>query len=237
MNEKLKRLLYKPQSGGGGGGSSTSSPSIPEEFKPLANLYTQQATQIAQTPYQGYEGQRYADLNGTQNLGIGMVQDRALNGSQTMNNAENSLNQFIQGGNTNPYLDQMVGKAQQSVLGQAGAADRRSGSFGNSGVAEAATKQMGDIATQMYGNAYGQDQQNKLSAISQAPTFGNAQYQDASQLLNAGNIQQQQQQNNLDFGYDQYQQASDYPYKQIQATGSVLGQNMGTNTTQSGGGK
>jgi hypothetical protein len=77
--------------GGGGGGSSTSTPEIPAELKPLANLYVQQAKNIAQTPWQGYQGQRFADMNGTQNLGIGMIQNRALNGSQTMNNAEGAL--------------------------------------------------------------------------------------------------------------------------------------------------
>lgn len=242
----------KPHGGGGDSGTSTTQPSIPNELKPLANLYTQQATQIAKTPFQGYDGQRYADLNTTQNLGIGMVQDRALSGSQTMNNAEGALNQFINGGNTNPYLDSMVSKAQGSVVDQFNnmvkpqteAAMRNAGSFGNSGLNQlmqnqqkAAGQQMSDIATQMYGQAYGQDQANKLSAIGQAPTFGNAAYQDASQLLNVGNIQQQQDQNNLDFGYNQFQEAKDYPFKQLQATGGVINSNMGSQTTQSGGGK
>lgn len=223
--------------GGGGGSSSTTSPTIAPELKPLANLYTQQAQQLASTPWQAYSGQRYADLNSTQNLGIGMIQNRALQGSQTMNNAENSLNQFIQGGNTNPYLDSMVNKAQANVLGNAQTAAIRSGSFGNSGIAEQAARQMGDIASNMYGNAYSQDQANRMQAIGMAPTFGNAAYQDAGQLLNAGNLQQQQVQNNLDFGYQQYQDAQNNPYKKLQTIGGVVGQSQGSTTTSSGGGK
>lgn len=238
--------------GGGSDSTSTTSASVPEELKPLAALYTKQAEGIAETPYQNYTGQRFADLNTTQNLGIGMVQDRALNGSQTMGNAENSLNQFIQGGQTNPYLDQMVAKAQGSVADQFNlmtkpqteAAMRNSGSFGNSGLTQmmqqqqkGAAQQMSDISTQMYGQAYGQDQSNKMQAIGMAPTFGNAAYQDAGQLLNAGNIQQQQAQNPLDFGFQQYQEASNYPFKQLQATGGVIGQGMGSSTSSSGGGK
>lgn len=243
----------KPHFGGGGGGQQTSSTAstIPEELRPLATLYTQQATNIANTPFQAYQGQRYADLNQTQNMGIGMVQNRALNGSQTMNNAEGGLNQFIQGGNTNPYLDSMVSKAQGSVVDQFNnmtkpqteQAMQNSGSFGNSGYQQlmqnqqkAAGNQMADIATQMYGQAYGQDQSNKLSAINSAPTFGNAAYQDAGQLLQAGGLQQQNAQNPLDFGYQQYTNASDYPFKQMQATGGVVGSSMGQKTTTSGGG-
>lgn len=221
----------------GGDSTSSTAASVPDELKPLAALYTKQAEGIAQTPYQAYTGQRFADLNTTQNLGIGMIQDRALNGSQTMNNAEQNLNQFMNGGQTNPYLDQMVAKAQGSVMGNAGALARRSGSFGNSGIQQQALNQMGDIATQMYGNAYGQDQANRMQAIGMAPTFGQSAYQDASQLLNAGNIQQNQQQNNLDFGYQQFSEGQNYPFKQLQATGGVLGQGMGTSTTASGGGK
>lgn len=223
--------------GGGGSSKSTSVPSIPAELKPLANLYVQQATDIAQTPWQAYQGQRYADLNGTQNLGLGMIQNRALNGSQTMNSAEGALNQFIAGGNTNPYLDQMVGKAQSQVKNNFMNAAISSGSFGNSGLQQQYGQGLADIATQMYGNAYAQDQTNRLSAINAAPTFGNAAYQDAGQLINAGNMQQNQVQQNLDFGYQQFQDAQNNPYKQLQATGGVIGQNMGTTTTSSGGGK
>lgn len=244
LKYKLGPSAMKPMGGGGssgGGGTSTtvSQASIAPEFAPLVGLYTNKATQIANTPFQNYTGQRYADLNGTQNAGIGMIQNRALNGSATMDNAENNLNQMMQGG-TNPYLDSMVNKAQASVLGNAGAAAVKSGAFGNSGINETAVKGMSDIATSMYGNAYAGDQANRLSAMQMAPTFGNAAYNDAGQLLNAGNLQQQNVQNNLDFGFSQFQDAQNNPYKQLQAIGNVAQSGMGTtsNTTSqnSGGG-
>lgn len=241
----------KPHGGGGSGTTSTTTNSVPEELKPLAALYTKQAEGIAATPYQSYGGQRYADLNATQNAGIGMVQQRALGGSQTMDNAEGSLNQFIQGGQTNPYLDKMYDAGAQgmirnfggSILPGVNSTFAQGGRYG-SGAHQTAldnasntlATNLGNMATNLYGNAYGQDQQNKLSAISQAPTFGNAAYQDAGQLLSAGGLQQQNAQNPLDFQYQQFQSAQDHPYKQLQATGSVLQGNMGSNTTQSGGG-
>lgn len=244
----------KPASGGGSsGGTSTTTQEIPAELKPLATAYTNKAIGLEQQPYNPYTGQRYADLNTTQNLGIGMVQDRALGGSQTMNNAEGALNQFIGGGNTNPYLDQMVAKAQGSVVDQFNmmtkpqteAAMVNSGSFGNSGLNQmlqqqqkGAADQMSDIATSMYGNAYNTDQANRMQAIGMAPTFGNAAYQDAAQLLNAGQMQQDQAQNNLDFGYQQFQEAENKPYKDLAAMSGVFGSNLGgtSTTTQSGGG-
>lgn len=241
-------------SGGSSGGTTQTQQEIPAELKPLARAYTDKAIGLSQTPWTPYGGDRFADLNTTQNLGIGMIQNRALGGSQTMNNAENSLNQFIQGGQTNPYLDSMVAKAQGSVVDQFNnmvkpqteAAMRNSGSFGNSGLQQqmqlqqqAAGQQMSDIATQMYGQAYGQDQANRMQAIGMAPTFGNAAYQDASQLLNAGQMQQDQNQQNLDFGYQQFQEAQNKPYKDLASMAGVFGTNLGGSSTtiQSGGGK
>lgn len=355
-----KKRIY----GGGGSGdgkTTTTSPTIPNEFKPLANLYTKQATQYAATPYQAYTGQRNADLNQTQNAGIGMVQQRAIGGDQTMNAGgdflQGQLSSGPNGATANPfgmvnagmnnstvtpgmnnatinpgqnqyagpnqYLDDAVSRAQSSVVDkfnmmtkpQLETAMRNSGSFGNSGLQqmmqqeqESAGQQLGDIASQMYMQDYGNQQQlaeaglnrsmsaqqfnsgvtdanigrdmqaqqfnsgltdanlgrdmqaqqfnaqmgqdwagrndnalnnwrsSNLQAAQLAPTYGNAAYQDASQLLNAGNIQQQQQQNNLDFGYQQFSEARDYPLKQMSATSGVLGQNMGSTATGSGGG-
>lgn len=238
--------------GGSGGGSSSTNPTIPDEMKPLANLYTQQAMDIARTPWQAYGGDRFAPLNSTQNMGIGMVQNRALEGSRTMNNAENNLNQMIRGGRGNPYLDRLVDRAQSSVAEnyntmvkpQSDTAMANSGSFGNSGIQQmqgmerkAAAQQMSDIATNMYGSAYEGDQARRMQAVSMAPTFGNAAYNDAANLINVGNMQRDVTQNNLDFGFDQFRESQNHPFRQIQATGGVLGQNMGSRTTSSGGGK
>lgn len=225
-------------SGGSDSSTTTTNASIAPEFRPLVDLYTQQATDIAQTPYQAYEGQRYADLNPTQNLGIGMVQDRALNGSQTFNNAESNLNQMMNGQN-NPYLDRMVQKSLGSVMSGAATAGNRSGSFGNSGIQEQALNQMADQANNMYGQQYQFDQGQRMQAVGMAPQFANQQYQDASQLMNAGNILQNQDQQNLDFGYQQFKEGADYPFKQLAATGQVANAGIGqtSSTTGGGGGK
>lgn len=224
--------------GGGGGGESKTVQSIPDELKPLASAYTNKAIGLSNLPFQPYQGQRFADMNTTQNLGIGMIQDRALNGSQTMNNAEGALNQVI-GGQQNPYLDAMVNKAQANVLGNANAAAARSGSFGNSGIAEQAARQMSDVASSMYGQAYESDAGRRMQAIGMAPTFGNAAYQDAQQLLGAGQMLQDQQQQGLDSNYSQFQEAQNLPYKQLAAMSGVFGSNLGatSTTTQTGGGK
>jgi hypothetical protein len=213
--------------GSGGGGTSTTQNTIDARFSPLIDYATQAAGGVQSAGFTPYTGQRYADMNGTQQAGIGMIQDRAVNGDPTMNQANSTLQQTLAGGNTNPYLDSMVQKAQSSVMGNMGALQARSGSFGNAGIAEQGARQMGDIA-------------NQMSALQLAPTYGNQAYTDASQLMKAGQTVQDQNQQNLDFKYNQFQDQQNLPYKQMAAYSGLLGSSGatgGSTTTQSGGGK
>jgi hypothetical protein len=222
---------------GGGGQSTTTTQGIPEELKPLASRYAAQAMKLSDTPYQPYTGNRVADLNQTQNQGISAITDRAIGGSATMNNAESNLNDMMNGG-TNPYLDSMVSSAMNQVGGKVNS--QFSGSnYGTTANQETLSRSLGDTASNMYGNAYNTNQSNRLQAIGMAPTFGNQAYTDASQLLNAGQLQQDQSQKGLDIGCQNYQDAQNDPYKKLAAEAGIFSTNLGaaSNTTSSGGGK
>ena len=235
------RVIY------GGGGGSSSSTKLPAELRPLASAYAKQAQQIGSNPYTPFTGQRFAGMTGDQNAAMGMIRDRAMNGSPVMDQADQTLMQTLQGGQTNPYLSSMVDQAQQSVARnynlftkpQTETAMANSGSFGNSGLLQMqqeqqrqATEQMGNVATQMYGQAYDQDRARQMQALGMAPTYGNQAYQDAAQLLNSGALQQANKQQGLDFNYQQFLEKREQPYKNLQAMGAPFSQNMGSTTTQ-----
>lgn len=203
----------------GGGGSSTVKNNIPGELAPLARAYSDKALQIGNNPFQAYTGQRFAGL------------------SQGQNQAGNFYQQQM-GGGTNPYLDAMVGRAQGNLVDQYNnvlrpqqdALAARSGSFGNSGVDATINQQqkqlmdqLSGISTQMYGGQYNADQTRRFDA--------------AQGLMGYGALQQQANQNPLDFSYQQYQQAQEQPYKNLAAMGAPFGANMGgsSTTTQSNG--
>ncbi len=257
LQEKRRALgQMRAMSGGGGGGSSSSSSAIsyPNELKPLLNNVANLSNQMANTPWKPYGDQRYADLNDTQKQALGMVTDRATNGSPVMDQANQTLTSMLQGGETNPYLDDMVGRAQQSMVDsyntttkpQMESAQVGSGSFGNSGLQQMQQQSqdqlqqnLGGVATQMYGDAYKTNEANKLAALGMAQGYGNQAYIDADKLLSAGDVTQNQAQNNADFNYEQYLSQQDDPYKRLQAMTGVLNNSAGSTTTtkQSGGGK
>ncbi len=227
--------------GGGGGGSekSTTTQEIPKELKPLASAYANKAMELGNQAYTPYQAKRFADFNGAQQLGIWDMIGRADGGSQTINNAEGQLNRIIQGGQTNPYLDQMVSKAQDSVRSQFNTGAVNSGSFGNSGLQEQFQRGLSDTATQMYGQAYETDRARQMQGIGMAQQFGNQAYTDAEQMLKVGQMIQDQTQQNKDFQYQQFQEKQDLPYKQLAAMSGVFGSNLGGTTVSkgSGGGK
>lgn len=242
------RRLFK-----GGGGSSTTSSGLDPRLYPLVDTFTAQAQQVANAPWQAYTGDRVAGLNTDQTSALDMIRQQAGN-SQVQGQSESALSSFLAGGQTNPYLDQMVSKAQQSVADTYNNTVRpnqvaqavQSGSFGNANLATSQANQdkqlqesLGNVATQMYGGAYQTDQANKLSALGLSPTIQQAGYTNAGQLLNAGNVQQQQQQDVADFAYQQFQDQQNDPYKKLQTMSGVFGTpGFQTQTTKtSGGGK
>jgi hypothetical protein len=225
--------------GGGGGQQSVTKSEIPEELKPLASAYTSKALGLSQQGYTPFGGDRFAEFTPEQSSALEMIQQRATAPNMLQSSAETALMQSLQSGQTNPYLDAMVERAQGNVLSQGRSAMIGSGSFGNSGVNEALTRGLGDVATQMYGQAYDQDRARQMQAIGMAPQLQQAGYQDANQLLQAGQIAQNQEQQGKDFEYQQFQEQQNLPYKQLAAMSGVFGSNLGQQqtTTQSGGGK
>lgn len=221
--------------GGSSGGSSTTNQVVPEELKGAATAYSGLATNLANTPYQAYTGQGTAGLNTNQNNAIGMVANRAANGSPVLDQANSTLTSML-GDQTNPYLDAQVNKAQQSVVQNFNGAQAGSGSFGNSGLQEELSKGLSDTASTMYGNAYNTNQSNKLQALGMAQSYGNQAYTDANALATAGATQQANDQAGKDFSYQQYQNQQNYPLQQLSALGGVINGSSGTTTTQSGGG-
>jgi hypothetical protein len=227
------RRMYK----GGGGGDTTTTQEIPAELKPLATAYSEKAMNLGEQSYNPYGGQRYADLNPVQNTGLGMTVDRALQGSQTMNNAEGQLNDVIAGGNTNPYLDAMYNQAAGKVAGSVNSNFAQGGRYGSGAHTGALTEGLGNMATDLYGGAYEADRGRQMQAIGMASDFANQDYQDAGQMMNAGQILQDQQQNNLDFGYEQFQEEQNDPYKKLAAMAGVFGsQPFGSTAKTTGGG-
>lgn len=79
---------------------------------------------------------------------------------------------------------------------------------------------------------YGQGQNRQLSALGMAPGFAQQDYNDINNLQQAGQAHQNQQQRQMDAGYQQYLDARQYPQQQLGVFGQALGQAVGNQGTQ-----
>lgn len=235
----------------GGSDQTQSSTSIPEWMRPYAETFMQRSQQTANLPYTPYSGQTVAQLNPYQTGALDATAARAINGSPVTDAASGELQKTLGGGylNNNPYMDSLVNQAQGDVIRnyqtaiapQIDALDARSGSFGNSGVQHVLGEsryQLGDtlgrISTNLRGNDYAAERGRMQSAVSMAPTIANQDYADAQQLLGAGGAYQSQEQANQTDAYKRFQEAQQYPYKQLDTLGKGVGMNFGTTTTATG---
>lgn len=226
---------------------STTTTSAPAWMQPYQQDYLQRAQQVANQPYQQSPG-TYTGPNQYLSQAWQATANRAMQGSPVMGAANSQLQNTINGGylNQNPYLDQSVANAQgdltkawnQVAKPQWDKAMQSSGSFGNTGVAQAAgfgadslQQNLGRVASDMRGNAYNQERGYQMQALGMAPTFAQNDYLDSQQLMNVGNQAQQFSQNAQNQNNDWFNQAQQYPAQQMGLYGQALGMNSDKSTT------
>ncbi len=166
---------------------------------------------------------------------------------------------------SNPYLQQNIDAAMGDITRNYNDAVApglttqmvNSGSFGNTGAQAATTNALNDLTKNLANTTSGMrmqdytNQQNLAEQYAQrndarfaqmvdaAPTYANQAYTDAGQLMNAGQMYQDNSQQNLDARYQNYLDQQNDPYKKLAAMAGVFGSGLGQQTTTktSGGGK
>lgn len=173
--------------------TTTQNSGFPDWAQDYGAGYLARAQQVADSPYQAYTGQRIADMTPWQQQALQAQAQRAMSGSPVMSAANLGLTGMMQGGGTaaanaygpvtpqtnpyagsNPYLQQTIDATMGDITRnwnnvqkpQWDTAMQRSGSFGNSGVAQAnqmaqsdMQRNMGNIASSMRMQDYGMQQQ------------------------------------------------------------------------------
>lgn len=176
---------------------------------------------MAQQPYQQYPGLTVAPLSPQQQAAMMMGTQY---GTSDIWDTVGQINQ-------NPYLDEQIRLAQHEVMPDIGYMAKSSGSFGNSGINEAAAKQFGDIAQNMRFANYSQ-------ALNLAPQYRQQGWQDIQHMAGIGDMARAYQQELLDEQRGNWEAALQWPYSQMDWAANILrgagfgtyGQSSGTST-------
>ena len=227
--------------GGKGGGkkqTSTQTSAPWTGLQPYLTDYLKRGQETTQRPYNFYNGDTVAGFAPEQELGFNLGTQRALSGSPTLNAANKNITGTLNGDylspNSNPYLrqnvDQAMGDVQTRVNSQF-----NNNNFGSSAHQELLTRNLGDVANNMYGQNYSNERSNQLSAAGQAPGLANADYLDPQVLQGIGSQRQGLANQYLGNASEQFDGAAEFPYKQLERYGKVVNNGSGqggTTTTQ-----
>jgi len=154
----------------GGSDTTTQTSSVPGFVQPYAENYLQKSQQVADMPYQAYDGQTVAQMNPFQSSGLNAQAQRAIQGSPVVDAASSEAQRTLNGGylgaqatqgnlgtnpysGSNPYLQKMIDASAGDVVRNynnvtntaVDAAAARAGSFGNSGIDQARLANESDL--------------------------------------------------------------------------------------------
>jgi len=194
-----------------------------------------------------YPGQQVAGFSGPQQTAMGAIDKLATSGT-TAGNAgmdydarlldgnfsgpQANLAAMGAGGAANPYLDQMFQKAAGQVQNQL------QSEYGQAGRnVSASAPMMGqtldNLATNIYGGAYAQDQANALAAnqalgneqenaLAQVPGLNGMQFGNLGQEMNVGGMVQNQAQKLMDASRNAYDYTQRQPWQNLSSYESLL---------------
>lgn len=223
-----------------GGGTQTTNSGIPAQYQPYLDGILNAGSQIANTPYQAYNGPQVAPLNNVQSGAIGGIQNM-MYGTPGTQAAQNFNTNMINGGGFNPYTSQAAQAANDQVTQAYNAATQNTRSqMINAGIDGSSSQgqQQGvndrnfsqglaqatmPLYLQQYNTQIGQQQQ----AANNAFNYQNSGIQALMQGLQAGGVAQGTQQNQLSSLYNNFQQARQYPQNQLSNYVGMIGSLLG----------
>ncbi len=222
--------------------------------QPYQQTYMDRAQSLGGAGYTPFGQSTTAGANPWQTSAWERTYNRGMQGAPEVSAGRGQLTSTINGGGfqSNPYLqgenpflqstiDSTLGDItrnyNQTIRPAMGTAQARSGSFGNSGLAETQANQEQNLASELgrassnlrYGDyqnrsqLYDNERNRQMAAVGQAPAFANVDYTDLQAMQTAGNSLQNQQQNELTGNFQQYLDAREWPFKTIGAQGQAMG--------------
>jgi hypothetical protein len=227
---------------------STNAPWGPQQgplqfgFTEARRLYNQGGPQV-------YRGSTVAPFSGNTQAGLNQIADTARAGTPVADSAQNQVNATLQGDylNSNPYLDAMYNNAASAVtrnyseavapsiqanFGLAGRGGSNSYFNALDSSQQQLGQQLGGMAANIYGGNYANERSNQMAAAQMAPGTAQLNYYDASQLLNAGGMQDTYNQNVINDKVNRFNQQQNRPWDALGRYNSMINGQYGGVSTQ-----
>lgn len=230
--------------------TTTTKVELPEWVQPYSRQLLDQGVNLANKPYEPYIQPKIAPLTQEHQFGLDRMVQRAAAGSPEMAQAGDMFRRTIGGEylNSNPYLDATINKTlgdvtqnwRQTVGAQTDRNASMAGAFGGSVHNELMTdnnaklaRELGGISSGMRMQNYDQERGRQMQMLGMAPTFAQDDYNDVKMLMGAGDIIRDATQDQYTSNYESWQDAQNYPYKQLELLASTIAGAVGNASTTS----
>ena len=238
------RLNMKGKSSGGSSGGTQVQKTVPWEGQQpyLTDVFKKAQNNFNSGGPDFFGGQTYADLSSQTNDALGMMQDRATNGSPLNEGAKSLIGSTMNGDylNNNPYLDQMFQQGADKISGNVNAQFSGAGRTGSGAHAGRLAEEQGDLFNNIYGGQYQQERKNQLAAATVAPSLAQNDYADMDRLAQVGSIYEGQDQRGINEAMARFNHYENLPDENLAKYSAAIQGNYGgtstTNTSQDGGG-
>lgn len=246
------RVQYKPE-------DYYQAPGIAGVFPEANKLY-----QTGQLAPDYYEGNTVAGQSDWTKQALQMQADRAMNGSQLINDASNAMGNVMtgqalqgnQGLNTlnqmaqedNPYADELYNRANSQAQAGINAGFNAAGRYGSGAHAAASADAANNLANQMYGSMwdkraaaaqgagqlYNQGIGQQIMGAGQAQQLGNQAYTDAAALSEAGGVMDDYNQQLINADIDRWNYDQQKAMLALQNYNNLIQGNYGGTNTSTG---
>lgn len=266
--------------GGGGGGGSTTTVQKADPWEgqqPFLNSWGMQNGKYMGTMPEAwrlyvtgqmapdyYEGNTVAGQSDWTKQALQMQADRALNGSQLINDASNAMGNVMtgqslqgnQGLNTlnqmaqedNPYADELYNRANSQAQAGINANFNAAGRYGSGAHAAASADAANNLANQMYGSMwdkrasaaqsagqlYNQGIGQQIMGAGQAQQLGNQAYTDSAALSEAGGVMDDYNQQLINADIDRWNYDQNKALQALSNYNQLIQGNYGGTTTSTG---
>lgn len=239
--------------GGGGGGSSTTS-GIDESIKPYVTYGLEEARRQYESPgAQFFPGQTYVSPSEASQMALYAAQERAMAGSPIQQAAQQQYYSTIQGQGVNPFLEGALAGANrqateaytrgvQGIQSQAASAGRYGSSAMGQQVGQAQdvfSRNLAEQAGQLAYQSAEAERNRQMAAVTGAPAYAQADYQDIQKLLTTGQGIESYQQKELQDAINRWNYEQTTPERKLQQFTNLFTSVPagGTSTTTQQGGK
>lgn len=183
-----------------------------------------------------YPGKAIADLSPETLAAQNLTTQRALAGSSVQNQAKGLLGDTLAGNylspDSNPYLKANVDRALGDVTAKVNSTFGGAGRYGSGINQQVLARELGNTATQAYGQNYDAERNRQMQGLLFAPQMAASDYADLSALAGVGSAKDTYAQGLINEDINKYNYNANAPLTALQRYGQLVsGANAGGTTT------